>query len=84
MNGWYFCNKATVPPADGGFQSRCRSISARRFRRGAVPSYIPEGTEIILSVVAVHAVIDGDEADIMLRKVVVGVFAHFQIVPPKP
>ena len=53
-------------------------------RMGDVLHHIPEGTEIILPVVAVHAVIDGDEADIMLRKIVVGVFAHFQIVPPKP
>ena len=44
---------------------------------------VAEGREIIVALVAVHTVVYGNEADVMLWKIGVGVIANLQIVPPQ-
>lgn len=42
--------------------------------------YVTERAEIVLSIVAVNAIVDSYEADIVLGKVIVRVLTHFKIV----
>ena len=45
---------------------------------------VAEGREIIITLFAVHTVVHGNEADIMLGKISVGVVANLQIITPQP
>ena len=42
--------------------------------------YVTERAEIILAVFAVNAIVDGDEANVVLGKIIVCVLAYLKIV----
>ena len=49
-------------------------------RMGDVLHDIAEGCQLIFSVIAVHTVVDSDEADAVIREIAIRVVTHLQIV----
>ena len=43
--------------------------------------HVAERAEIILSVLAVDAIVDGDESDVVFREIVVGILSDLKVVP---
>ena len=53
-------------------------------RMGDVLHDIAERGEIIFSLFAVYAIVDGDKTNVMIREKSIGIIAYLQIVPAEP